>query len=271
MSVHAEEFRSWVLSSDFTPYEKNLLLNYTLPLKYNLNQIQTALTNGYPVEYIVGCCYFCDSKFEICPQILIPRVETEQIVELAVSEITSHLDTSFDVVDVGCGCGNIIISIAKRLNSKTHRFFGTDINPIALKYARENAYKILGEPQKVTFKEGNLAVPVIGQLSDQKQTSLIIANLPYIDPTDIANIHNPTYKYEPHNALFSHNGIKHYHDLLMQLKNGHIQWKNLIFEGSPSIIHSMEELTKKIYSDDKIETIIHQDLNDRERFLFVKH
>jgi len=175
---------------------------------------------GEPLAYILGWKEFYGLKFKVDKNVLIPRPETELIVE-NVLKIKPKNKT---IIDLGTGSGNIIISLAENIKGK-NIFFATDISAKALDIARQNAKKHKLS-KKIKFLHGNLLAPIIQnsirRLADKIPNLIIIANLPYLSskiyhsaPTTIRN-------YEPRSALLSSNdGLTHYKKFFQQLKKLH--------------------------------------------------
>lgn len=159
---------------------------------------------GRPVAYLTGQKEFMSMKFRVGPGVLIPRPETELLVEEAL-----RLNPSV-VIDVGTGSGAIAVSLARFLPEA--RVCATDISAEALDYARQNASDH-GVAGKITFLQGNLLKPLPKLL----QAHCITANLPYIPAGDLDNLPVDVRKYEPHTALTGGpDGLDHYRALIPQ-------------------------------------------------------
>jgi release factor glutamine methyltransferase len=141
-----------------------------------------------PLQYITGKAYFRNLQLCVGPSVLIPRPETELIVELALTKIKRN-DT---VCDVGSGSGAIALSIAGERPDTT--VFSSEISKNAVKYAKKNKKKI--NLKNITVCHGNLFSPFAG-----KKFNVIVANLPYIKSADIASLPCEIRNYEPLSAL----------------------------------------------------------------------
>ena len=143
-----------------------------------------------PIPYLTGQTYFFGRLFQVNPAVLIPRPETEQLVECALrwagQRETVHL------VDVGTGSGCIAITLALELSAAIIE--AVDISADALVVARENA-AVHGVADRVRFCQGNLLQPVT------RQPNLIIANLPYIADHEWPSLADGVKLYEPTTAL----------------------------------------------------------------------
>lgn len=149
---------------------------------------------GEPVAYLTGRKEFMGLEFEVNPAVLIPRPETELLVETAIS--LSNADGGI-VVDVGTGSGAIAVSLA--VNLRRARVFATDISARALRLARENALRH-GVGQRIIFRQGDLLAPLA---EDQLvgQVDLLAANLPYIATHELKDLPREVRQFEPLTAL----------------------------------------------------------------------
>jgi release factor glutamine methyltransferase len=146
---------------------------------------------GEPLQHLLGTVEFCGRTFLCDKRALIPRPETEQLVELLISEFQSA--HNFRVLDVGTGSGVIVLTLAKEFPEA--EIFAVDISEDALALARENAER-LDLNQRVRFKKSNLLRDIEGTFD------LIVANLPYIAARD-RHILSREVLHDPEVALFS--------------------------------------------------------------------
>ena len=143
---------------------------------------------GEPVAYILGRRAFYDRDFSVTPAVLIPRPETELLLERALEWTGDRVLTA---VDVGTGSGALAVTLAaKRPKIAVH---AVDISPAALTVARQNAQRY---QVKVTFYEGDLLKPLIARA---RRVDLVLANLPYIASDELP--HLAVSHYEPRLAL----------------------------------------------------------------------
>ena len=144
---------------------------------------------GEPLAYITGTREFCGLDFMVRPGVLIPRQETEHLVELLVEHKPKHF------ADIGTGSGCIAISALVQLPSS--KCIAVDISSDALEIARENA-SALGVTDRIEFRQGDLCAPICGE-----QFDAIVSNPPYIDHKDADGILDEVKKWEPAGALFA--------------------------------------------------------------------
>ncbi len=187
---------------------------------------------GEPIAYINGKKEFFGLEFEVGRSVLIPRPETELLVEIVLENILKSQFSTLNsaLIDVGTGSGNIIVSVVKNTPAKSRNrlnFYATDISKKALFVAKNNAkrHKIAGN---IKFFQSSF----LGYFLKNKanfENLLIVANLPYVsDNLYKKNKHG--LKYEPKTALISgKNGLKHYERLLKQVKK-------ILFFGRCSLI-----------------------------------
>lgn len=124
---------------------------------------------GEPLPYITGQIEFFGLMFTVTPDVLIPRPETETLVEAALAWLTAHSDAV--AVDVGTGTGCIAVALA--VHAPSLRLYATDISPAALRVARANAERH-DVAERITFLEGDLLMPL------PEPVNLIVSNPPYV-------------------------------------------------------------------------------------------
>lgn len=171
---------------------------------------------GEPIQYIVGECEFYGLPFYVTPDVLIPRPETEHLVEAAIELATRH--NLWRVVDVGTGSGAIAIAIARALPECS--VTAIDISEPALDVARRNAER---NDVKVRFLNGDLL-----RTDEALPASLIVSNPPYIPESDRESLSREVREYEPALALYAgRDGLEIYRRLIPQVsrkisRGGHI-------------------------------------------------
>jgi release factor glutamine methyltransferase len=145
-----------------------------------------------PLQYILGTQAFWRHEFLVTPAVLIPRPETELLVEAGLELLRGT--KSPVVVDVGTGSGCVALSIAaEREDAEVH---ATDISKAALEVARENARR-LGLEERVTFHHGHLLAPLAG-----REVQLVVSNPPYVDVAERGSLAAEVRDHEPAEALF---------------------------------------------------------------------
>ena len=217
-----------------------------------------------PVAYITGHKFFYGLDFFVDKNVLIPRPETETLVEAAINE---NLTT---IVDVGTGSGAIAVSLAKNLPNA--KIFATEISSGAINVAQKN---IKHHKVAVELLRGDLLTPTIKKLENCKlkiENLLITANLPYLTTRQWQKTQPEIKKYEPRLALDGGaNGLKYYRQLLEQIKLLITNYQlpiTSIFEIDPSQKKSVTKSIKRAFPAAKIE--IKKDLAMRDRVVIIK-
>jgi len=145
--------------------------------------------SGEPVAYIIGRRAFYDREIAVTRDVLIPRPETELLLEQALAFVNEYPSAS--VVDVGTGSGALAVTLAA--HSSQAQVYAIDISPAALAIARYNAFL---HKTKITFFDGDLFEPLIMR---QLRVDVVVANLPYIATDDLASLE--VTRHEPRMAL----------------------------------------------------------------------
>jgi len=151
-----------------------------------------------PLQHLVGTQAFWRHDFRVTPDVLIPRPETEVLVEAALERLRPLGDPT--IVDVGTGSGCIALSLASELPRAV--IHGVDVSDAALSVARDNA-EGLGLSQRVTWHEGDLLSPVH---AISGRIEMIVSNPPYVDPADAPSLAPEVRDHEPPLALFPPGG-----------------------------------------------------------------
>ncbi|OFX21571.1 MAG: protein-(glutamine-N5) methyltransferase, release factor-specific [Bacteroidetes bacterium GWA2_31_9b] len=156
-----------------------------------INHIVSELKKFKPIQYILGVTEFYNLNFKIHPGVLIPRPETEELVQWVLSD---HKDGSYRILDIGSGSGCISISLAKNLIGS--KVFAADISEDALSLTRENS----------KLNNVDLQVIYLDILSNNDQFEekfdIIISNPPYVTEKEKELMHKNVLDFEPHKALF---------------------------------------------------------------------
>ena len=157
-----------------------------------LNATLTRLKTGEPIQYILGHTEFYGLPFKVNPSVLIPRPETEELVEWALAVGSGQLAVG-SILDIGTGSGCIAISLKKNLPDA--QVSAIDISTQALATAKQNAE--LNEVE-INFIEGD----ILNIKSEIPKSGIIISNPPYVTLKDKKQMHTNVNDFEPHTALF---------------------------------------------------------------------
>ena len=175
-------------------------MNLSADDKAELQIIIDRIAKGEPVQYVLGCEEFCGHLFLVGPGVLIPRPETQQLVEL----VQQHIVPGSKVLDVGTGSGCIAITLALL----GYHLTAIDVSEEALSYARKNAERL---GAKVDFGNEDIISAVANSsliYGEHSRTTLhsslscIVSNPPYICRKEAAEMEENVLEHEPHLALF---------------------------------------------------------------------
>ena len=168
-----------------------------------LKNIIKRLKNNEPIQYIIGTAEFYGCKFKVNKNVLIPRPETEELVDLIINK-TKNNNKTLRIIDVGTGSGCIAVSLAKNIiNTDT---YALDISNKALETASENAIK---NSVKIIFIKADIlnyqilsSVPNLLEDSERLKFDIIVSNPPYVKQSEKKILHKRVLDYEPENAIF---------------------------------------------------------------------
>lgn len=222
--------------------------------KGNLSDAIKRLDKGEAVQYIVGNVEFYNTIINVNKNVLIPRFETEELVEKTINYINKYFKDKIDIIDLGTGSGCIAISLAKAIDANVDAF---DISDSALEVARDNA---LLNNVNVNFIKQDMTIP------NDKLYDVIISNPPYLrDETEVEEIVKNN---EPELALYaSDNGMYFYKKILENYKNSLKDKFIIAFELGYNQADYLSEFAKNLYPNSEV--IIDYDLTGYKRFLFV--
>lgn len=192
----------------FTPYETNQLIKHG----HDPIELQTDTDSSIPVEYITGMAEFYSRDFQVNQNVLIPRVETEQIIDLGL-EFVENRARKYDKItfaDIGTGSGAIGITFALELEKRLIPYEGymSDLSKSALEIAEKNAKQFLSERNLHCFvnqRDASMLQVIESNLTESypKDTKLdiVFANLPYIPSARISALDVSVKDFEPVTAL----------------------------------------------------------------------
>lgn len=219
-----------------------------------------------PISYILGEKEFYKRPFFVTPATLIPRPETELLVELALKDATPG--TVF--ADIGTGSGAIAITLAAESASFV---FATDISSAALQVAKKNAERH-GVQERIFFLEGDLLLPFVNNLKEwlaraELKRMTIVANLPYVPQRQFEGLDPDILLYEPHQAIVGGiGGLEIYERLMKQLvfyRDAFPPQLRLIFEMDPSHELTAGLLVRRHFPNAKVNVVYDQ--ANRARFI----
>ncbi len=233
----------------------NEIYQFSIKSSTPLESILTKISHSEPWEYIKGECEFRGENFRVNQNTLIPRIESEQMIDILKDELKNTSTPYHGIIDVGTGSGCLIISAAKELG-KIYEYFATDISQETLNIAQDNAAKIVPHTD-IVFQKTNL---INGLKLDFSKNYFILANLPYIPTKQYLKLDKCVKNYEPRTALDGGiSGTKYCFELIEQIKSKRLH-ATLLLEIEPSTASQFGQLNP----------IGITDIYDRSRFLLFR-
>ena len=222
--------------------------------KAKLKQGLEKLEKGIPLQYIIGDVNFCGNIIKVNSDVLIPRFETELLVEKTITYAKHYLNENIDIIDLGTGSGAIAITLKKKLKSDVDAI---DISKKALKVAIENA-KL--NKTKINFYESDMFSNVT------KKYDLIISNPPYIREDE--EIEDIVRNNEPHIALYAKNEGLEFYEKILSKAIYHVKEKAIIaFEIGKGQDEAIKNLAHLYFPEAEIK--IEKDYPGVNRFIFI--
>lgn len=208
---------------------------------------------GVPLAYIFHCANFYGYDLEVDPNVLIPRPETEELVELIIKQGVSKNQT---ILDVGTGSGAIAIALKKETGAKV---FAIDISEGALKIAKTNAVR---NNAKINFILSDLFENV-GDL----KFDIIVSNPPYIDEVEYNQLEHSVKDYEPKSALFGgKDGLYFYREIINNAPKYLKDSGKIFFEIGYNQAKAVSEMLKKDFTEINIK----KDLQGKDRMVYAR-
>lgn len=191
---------------------------------HQLEHLIEKVSTGYPLAYILGEKEFFGRNFVVNEAVLIPRPESEGLIELAISQIRSQNIANFKLLEVGTGSGALVITlaleIAKLFPEIQLQCLALDISSAALEVAKTNCQHFA--LNKIEFRQSDLLAALSPQ---ERYFDLIVANLPYLKDND------PLPKFEPQIAfLAGSDGLDLYRRLFRELSDLEVGYQDLVCE-----------------------------------------
>ncbi|MCH8567224.1 MAG: peptide chain release factor N(5)-glutamine methyltransferase [Balneolales bacterium] len=257
----------WLLSHILQCKRLDLYLMFDRPLTTDeLKELKPLIlrrAKNEPLQYLTGSTDFFGLEFKTNPSALIPRPETEQLVEYILN---MDLPERVRVLDIGTGTGCIPISL------KTERtdwdVYACDISKETLELAQTNAST---HKTDISFFEHDLFIPTLPEsiIPPEAEVSfnLIVSNPPYIPEADSATIDREVKDYEPRLALF-HKNIPSVYKALISLAQINLK------AGGYAVFEINENLGDEIlgcFPENRWETSLHKDFSEKNRFIVARH
>ena len=242
-----------------------LLLNLPEPIdQQTLTKLEADLkthaTTGKPVQHLTGTEHFYGRQFTVNEHTLIPRPETEELVQHILMK-TADAPRPLKILDIGTGTG--VIPITLKLEDPTLTIDASDISIEALTVAKQNASHLGAE---ITFDQSDFLQKWLGT---GKQFDLIVSNPPYIAYEEREHLSDTVKNFDPELALFTgHDGLAAYQQIISQAKTVLAPNGQLAFEIGHNQAEAVEQLIKKTFPQADIEVI--KDINNKDRIIFSR-
>ncbi|MBP9853904.1 MAG: peptide chain release factor N(5)-glutamine methyltransferase [Candidatus Omnitrophica bacterium] len=222
--------------------------------------------SGEPLQYIIGHVDFSNTKLFVNEHVLIPRPETELLVEIAITKLQNLKNRPLQILDLGTGSGNIAIALARKID-ECH-VTAVDISPKAISLAESNAKKNFVE-KKITFVRSDMFKFLEKDDNSSLKFDMIISNPPYIKSKDMLTLPRDVRR-EPHIALDGgKDGLDFYRGIID--KAGQLLTENgfLLFEIGEE---QAQEIRKMIQSFPYFQNIfVDRDYADQDRFVYTQY
>lgn len=168
-----------------------------------------------PVQYITGNTFFMGLPFKVTPDVLIPRFDTEVLIETVLKNISQYWKAEpLTIIDIGTGSGAIAVALAKFTTAK---IIAVDISAQALSLAEENA-RYNGLAERIEFVKSDLLTGLAGR--DYPEKVIIVSNPPYVTPEEYEKLPKEIKDHEPKQALLAGcNGLEYYQKIVEQMQN----------------------------------------------------
>ena len=225
-----------------------------LKVSNNIEEDYKKILNKYPIQYLIGYVNFYGYKINVNENVLIPRYETEYLVEKTIKYSKNLFNKKVNILDIGTGSGAISVALKKEIDSSVT---ACDISKNALEVAKNNA-KL--NNIDITFIESDIFKNI------KDKYDIIISNPPYVSENE--EIMESVYKYEPHLALFADdNGLYFYKKILEQAKDYLNDRFIIAFEIGYLQAQEITNFISEKYSDVKVS--VEKDLTGKDRYIFI--
>lgn len=252
----------WLLAEVLDIKRLDLYLKFDRPLSpLELDQLRPLVkrrAEHEPLQYILGFTEFMNARIKVTPDVLIPRIETEQMVEIILDHHPDE-DSAIRVLDIGTGSG--CIPIALKMERKNWDITAIDISEAALEVARRNARE---NETEMAFHWGDI---MNWQNMDLGASfDVIVSNPPYVLPSEKESLEKQVTGYEPYLALFNENLLGMYGSIISfadqsMHENGHLYLE--LHE-----LHAQE--INDLFDPERWNANIHQDYEDKSRFIVAE-
>lgn len=259
------EIRSMIYSliEHFTEFDLTKILTYKDELKVSESELLKInfaikdLKKEKPLQQIIGYTDFLDVKIDVNEHVLIPRVETEEIVQRVINENKGR--KNLKIADICCGSGCIAIALKKAFPDAN--IYAYDISEEALKKSKENAEK---NKEKINFFKEN----ILESKEKNQEFDIIVSNPPYVRESEKAFMRNNVLLYEPALALFvSDKEPLIFYEHLLKFSNQNLAKNGKIYM---EINENLAKETELLFKNFNYQTSVFKDLRGKDRLVFAK-
>lgn len=226
------------------PWNKKIQEEFKIDIK--------KLTNKIPIQHITGSEFFYDRVFHVSDKTLIPRPETEELVDIIIKSEKSNFKKS--ILDIGTGSGCIAVTLSNHLTSNV---IGIDVSKAAIDVAIKNNTLTSNKVSFITSK--------IEDYIPEESFDLIVSNPPYIPKLDEDKVDKNVLIYEPHNALFVDSDPIYFYKIILEFSKKHLKKNGIIYF---EINQNYVELIKNLLKETNFEVV--KDFYGNKRFVIVK-
>lgn len=230
--------------------DENMLIQFE-------KDIQKHAETGVPVQHLIGSEEFYGRTFKVNEHVLIPRPETEEVVQEAIQR-AQKAGKPLRIADIGTGSGIIAITLALEL--KNAKVIAIDLSEHALEVAKENARQ---HEAAIAFMHGSFLEPIINA---GEQLDMIVSNPPYIPYVERSQLSQTVTNFDPEMALFAeNNGLAAYEAIIAQAKEILNPGGMLVFEIGHDQGETVPAIIQTVFPDAEVET--RQDINGKDRIV----
>lgn len=250
----------WLLAHVLDVKRLDLYLKFDRPLAPDeLQQLRPLVkrrATHEPLQYILGYTDFLNARIQVSPDVLIPRMETEQLVEIILDR---HDESSLSVLDIGTGSG--CIPVALTIERPDWQLSALDISPEALAVAKTNARK---HNVSIDFQQGDILS--WQKLSFNHRFDVIISNPPYVLPDEKNMLQPQVVSHEPATALFCNN-LSEMYQAIIHTSEKYLKNRGMLYLE----IHEQQEAQILSLFDEKSwRTTLRKDYENKSRFILAE-
>lgn len=225
-----------------------------LSVSNNIEEDYKKLLNKYPIQYLIGYVNFYGYKINVNEDVLIPRYETEFLVEKTIKYYKKLFNNKVSILDIGTGSGAISIALKKNIDCDVT---ACDISKKALEMAKNNAKS---NNVDINFIESD----IFNNINDKYD--IIISNPPYIANNE--EVEYSVDKYEPHLALYANDNGLYFYKKIIKNASKYLNDKFIVaFEIGYQQADDIIKIVDNNFTD--VKTIIEKDLSGKDRYLFI--